>query len=98
MDDRIDKLDLQIRQKKRELARLQAERRKEEPVTRADANAVLDNAIKKIMARDSVPYQTAFLTLQKEKPGLVEGWSAVFRRYMTQRFQAADKAVDYGKK
>lgn len=53
---------------------------KKEPMTKQEADNILDTAIRRVMAEDKVDYSTAFYTVQRRKPGMVEGYSAVVKR------------------
>lgn len=65
-----------------------AEKKKREPMNRQEAADIFDAAIRRHMAEHRVDYPTAFRALQSEKPGVVEGYSAVTRREQFKAIQS----------
>ena len=50
------------------------------PMSKQEAREIFDGAIRRYMEKHNVTYVQAFDALQREKPKLVEGYSAVIRR------------------
>lgn len=64
---------------------MQTKQKRKEPMTKAKAQEILNDAIRRQMAADGVGYGAAFDNLQRERPALIEAYEAVIRRTKTKK-------------